>query len=217
MSEEQDDNFEHLGITHFLDFAYGGEPEWSLFAVKAPIEAVSAAFAEYAKAERRLTDVPRKAAGGDGDELAQLAAVVQIKDNPWTVVYRSLLWVDSPQLEGVPREARELSARLKTNAVAFIAEDTSGAMAYELFEVGKSLENAEWESGGDFFSFKSTLRKKPVLEEVGDEFADEFFREQGIYLPSCYPMSEGDKHWLAVDEVSASVVERADLIELPDL
>ncbi|MDB6124718.1 MAG: hypothetical protein JWQ71_3711 [Pedosphaera sp.] len=215
MSNQSDSNDAHIGITHFLEFMYDGEPEWSLFAVKAPIEEVSAAFAEFRNAESSFTDVPRVAAGSD-DDLEQFVAVVQIKNNPWTVVFRSLLWVDESHLEDVPQEARELSARLKTKAVTFFAEDTSGAMSYEIFENGKSLESAEWESGGEFFSFKSTLRKKPDLEEVGDEFADEVFREQGIYLPSCYPMSDGEKHWLAVDEVSASAIVRADLIELSD-
>lgn len=214
MSKQSDSNPEHLGINHFLEFMYGGEPEWSLFAIKAPIDDVSNAFAEFRHAKSKATDVPRKTTGGDGDELAHLVAVIKLKDNPWTVVYRSLLWVDMTHLEGVPQEAKELSARLKTRAITFFGEDTSCAMAYEIFEDGKSLENAEWESGSEFSQFKSTLRKKPELDEVGDEFADEVFREQGIYLPSCYPKSDGEKKWLAVDTVSAGTIERADLIEL---
>jgi len=55
----------------------------------------------------------------------------------------------------------------------FIGEDTSGAIAYEIFEGGKSLEKAEWESGGEFSTFESTLREEPELESVDDKFADE--------------------------------------------
>jgi hypothetical protein len=202
-----------LGVTHFLDFMYDGQPEWSLFAIRAPFDDVANAFAAYRKPKHRYTNVPRQPAGAEGDELAHLAAIVKVKDNPWTVVFRSLLWVDSSHLAEVPQDAKELSTRLKTRAVTFFAEDTSGAMAYEILELGKSLENAEL-MDGEFSSFKSTFRKQPALEEVGDEFADEVFREQGIYLPSCYPRSEGGKHWLAVDKVSAGTIERADLIEL---
>jgi hypothetical protein len=117
-------------------------------------------------------------------------------------------------LTQVPQEAKELSSRLKTRAITFFAEDTSGAMGYEIFENGKSLESAEWESGGDFSRFKSTLREEPPLEVVEDDFADELFRTQGIYLPACYPKSKGQKQWLAVESASLNTIERADLIQL---
>jgi len=209
-----DNDVGHLGITHFLEFMYDGQPEWSLFAVKAPVDEVAAVFGKFCKAKNKTNNVPLKPAGESGDDLSNLVAVVQVKDNPWTVVLRSLLWVDSKHLENVPKEAKELSAKLKTRAITFIGEDTSGAMRYELFENGKSLESSEWESGGEFFSFKSKLRKKLDLEEVGDDFADEVFREQGIYLPACYPKSEGGKEWLAVEKASANVVQRTDLMEI---
>src|SRR6266567_7997170 len=114
-----------LGITHFLEFMYEGESEWSLFAISAPIEEVSKAFAQFRKAKNRWTDVPRKAPTEKYDELAYLAAVVKVSDNPWTVIFRSLLHITCVHLKAVPQEAKELSARLKTKAVAFFSEDTS--------------------------------------------------------------------------------------------
>jgi hypothetical protein len=194
MKNESKSKKDNIGIKHFLEFMYDGQPEWSLFAVKAPIEEVSSAFADLRKAKSRVTNVPRELVAAEGDELAQLATVVQVKDNPWTVVFRSLLWLDSSHLEEVPNEAQQLSARLKTRAVTFMGEDTSGAMGYEIFENGKSKAKEEWEDG--------------------DDDADAIFRREGIYLPSCYPREEGEKKWLAVDKKSASAIARADLIDL---
>jgi hypothetical protein len=194
MKKESKSKSTPVGIKHFLEFMYDGHPEWSLFAVKAPFEEVSTAFAKCRKAKGTFTDVPREPAGAVGDELAQLAAVVQVSGSPWTVVFRSLLWLDSSHLDEVPKEAKDLSARLKTRTITFMGEDTSGAMVYEIFESGKSVAKEEWEDG--------------------DDEADAIFREQGIYLPSCYPKAEGKKKWLAVDKKSAAMIERADLIDL---
>ena len=203
----------HAGVTDFLKFMYDGQPEWSLVAVKAPLDEVSDELVDFRGATTFTRDVPKKAAG-EYDDVAQLVAVVQVKNNPWTIIYRSLLYVDEALLEAVNEEAKELSARLNTRAISFTGEDTAGANRYELFEKGKLLELAEWESGGEFFRFKSTLRKRPDLEEVTDDFVDEFFRQEGIYLPACYPMSDAENSWLAHEKSAADVIERADLIEL---
>ena len=210
---QPDNHSEHLGITHFLKFMYDGQPEWSLFAVKASIDDVSEMFVQFRKAKNITINVLLKPAG-EYDDLSNAIAIVKVKNNPWTIVFRSLLTVDSAELENVPVETKELSIRLKTRAITFIGEDTSGAMGFEIYKNGKLLEKAEWESGGEFFSFESTLRERPELEEVGDEFADQVFRKEGIYLPACYPKSDGGKSWLAVEKNSENVIERADLVEL---
>ncbi len=214
MKDQAKNKAERLGVTDFLEFMYDGEPEWALFAVKAPIEQVSSTFADFREADNRHTDVPHKAPDGEYDDIAGLVSIVQVKGNPWTVVYRSLLYVDEELLEEVAQDAKELSRRLKTRAISFVSEDASGAMGYELFEDGSQVERAVWEVGGEFSEFESKLRKQPDLEEVGDEFVDEVFRREGIYLPYCYPKAEADDAWIAVEKVSADAVERADLIDL---
>jgi hypothetical protein len=205
----------HAGVSDFLKFMYDGQPEWSLVAVKAPLDDVSEELVDFRGAKTFTRDVPRKP-GGEYDDVAQSVAVVQVKHSPWTIIYRSLLYVDEGLLEAVTEEAKELSARLNTRAISFIGEDTAGANRYELFEKGKLLELAEWESGGEFFRFKSTLRKRPDLEEVTDEFVDEFFKQEGVYLPACYAMSDGENSWLAHEKSAGDVIERADLIELEE-
>ncbi|HSU53722.1 MAG TPA: hypothetical protein VLT36_06660 [Candidatus Dormibacteraeota bacterium] len=204
-----------LGVMDFLKVIYDGQPEWSLLAVKASIEEVSEEFSDFRAANSVSRDVPRKP-GKEYDDVAELVAIVQVKGNPWTIVYRSLLYVDESHIEAVAEEAKELSARLNTRAVTFVGEDTAGANGYKIFENGKLLEDAEWENGGDFFRFKSSLRKRPALESVEDEYVDGIFREEGIYLPACYPLSESGESWLAIEKSSLDAVERADLIELAE-
>jgi hypothetical protein len=203
-----------MGITDFLKFMHDGQPEWSLVAVKAPIDEVTDEFADLHGAETVVRDVPRKATSEKYDEVSTYIAVVQVKDNPWTIIFRSLLYVDESHIEAANEEAKELSAHLNTRAITFVGEDTSGSQAYKLFEKGNLLEEAEWEVGGELYGFKSKLRKKPAVEAVGDEFADGFFTEQEIYLPCCYPKSEDGQHWLAIEKGSLEVIERADLVDL---
>ena len=214
MKDDRNKSSSQAGIADFLKFMYDGQPEWSLLAVKAPIDEVTDEFAEIHGSETVLRDASRKPTTEKFDDVADQIAIVQLKDNPWTIVFRSLLYVDEEVIERANEEAKELSARLNTKVVAFIGEDTSGSQAYKLFEKGKLLEEAQWEVGGELYTFKSKLRKKPAIETVGDEFAEGFFTEQEIYLPCCYPKYEDGQAWLAVEKNSIELIERADLIEL---
>ena len=202
------------GAAHFLKFIYDGEAEWALLAVQAPLKPVADAFMKQAKAKKRDRDVPLKPAGAGHDEVAPLVAVVQMWDNPWTIIFRSLFQVDEAGLGGVVEAAKLLSKQLKTRGIAFVGEDTSGALGYDLFEKGRLLERAVWEEGADFSIFESTSRKRPDLDTVDNRFADEVFRQQGIYLPACYPVTKGKRSWLAIEKASAGAIQRADLIIL---
>jgi len=203
-----------LGIADFLKFMHDGQPEWSLLAIRAHIDEVSDEFADLHGSETILRDAPRKPTTEQYDDVAHQIAIVQTKENPWMIIFRTLLYVDEENIEAANEEAKELSARLNTRAISFIGEDTSSSQGYKLFEKGKLLEEAEWEIGGELYTFKSKLRKKPALESVGDEFAEGFFAEQEIYIPCCYPKSEDGQSWLAVEKNSVELIDRADLIEL---
>jgi len=214
-TQTQDKESHRLGVADFLKFMYDGQPEWSLIAVKAPAEEVAEELADFRGAKNVFKGVEIKP-GAEYDDVEQLVSVVQVKDNPWTIIFRSLLYADAAAIEHAAEDAKELSGRLSTRAISFIGEDTSGANAYSLCEKGKLLEEAEWEVGGEFFRFKSSLRKRPALESVEDEFVDELFRNEGIYVPSCYPRADKGEPWLAVDKSSEGLVEWAELIELAD-
>ena len=200
-----------IGVRHFLKFMQEGQPEWALFAIKAPIEEVSAGFAEFRCSKKRVVDVPRRGPT-DNIDIAFLTAVVQTRGNPWTLVFRSLTDIEATQLRRVPEEAKTLSERLATRAVTFFAEDTSGGIGYEILERGQSLERADW--ADELTRFESTLRQKPAQQQDRDKFVDDVFRAEGIYIPCCYPQSSGQEEWLVVEDVSADAVERADLIDI---
>jgi hypothetical protein len=206
---------EQLGVRHFLEFMYDGQPEWSLFAVKAPAEEVSEEWVDFRGAKAVHRDVTIKA-GGEADVASSVVAIVQVRNSAWAVIYRSILYVDEAHLDAVAEEAKEFSARLNTRAITFIGEDTSGANSFQLFEKGKSVEEAEWEAGGEFFKFKSTRRKRPEMDKVTDEFIDSIFREEGIYVPACYPVQEEEQFSLTVEKSSADSIEKADIIEPED-
>src|SRR5437588_2019651 len=211
-TEPKNKGSEHLGVTDFLKFMYDGQPEWSLLAIKASAEEVTEELTDFHGAKNVFKSVEIKP-GAEYDDVEQLVAVVQIKDNPWTIVFRSLLYVDEEGIERAAEDAKELSGRLSTRAISFVGEDTSGANAYKLFDKGKMLEDVEWETGGEFFRFKSSLRKRPALESVEDSFVDDFFRQEGVYVPSCYPRADKGEPWLACEKSAEGLIERADLVE----
>jgi hypothetical protein len=213
MKDEPKKSSSPAGIADFLKFMYDGQPEWSLVAVKSSIDEVTEEFADLHGSETVLRDAPRKPTTEKYDDVADQIAIVQVKDNSWTIIFRTLLYVDEENMESAKEDAKELSARLNTKAIMFIGEDTSGSQAYKLFEKGNLLEEAEWEVGGELYTFKSKLRKKPAVEAVGDEFAEGFFTEQEIYLPCCYPKNEDGQSWLAVEKNSIELIDRADLVE----
>lgn len=199
-----------LGVKDFTRMDV--HPEWSVFAVKAPGDAVAKALAEFRKPVRLDRRVPLKPAK-KFEQIARLTAVVVVKANPWTVVLRSVGDVSSQELEGVPEEAKTISAKLKARAATLLFEDTSHAMGYALYERGRLLEEAEWERGGEMSSFTSTLRQQPKRKRFGEDFADQLFRSEGIYIPACYPRMEGGRVWLSVQKPSVGLIDRADLLE----
>ena len=132
-TEPKNKGSEHLGVTDFLKFMYDGQPEWSLLAIKASAEEVTEELTDFHGAKNVFKSVEIKP-GAEYDDVEQLVAVVQIKDNPWTIVFRSLLYVDEEGIERAAEDAKELSGRLSTRAISFVGEDTSGANAYKLFD-----------------------------------------------------------------------------------
>lgn len=182
------------GAAHFLEFIRDGESEWALLAVKAPFEQVADAFTKHSRAQKRHNEVAIQVPK-EPEEVARMGAVVQVKDNPWTVVYWSVYFAGVTEIEGSIEAAKALSAQLLTQAVAFVGEeDTSDFISYEFFEGGKTIA-------------------KPELGPDDDELIDKFFCKQGIYLPACYPAAKGKRSRLMVDKSSKGTVERADLVD----
>jgi ankyrin repeat protein len=180
------------GASDFHSFIASGEPEWALVAIKAPIERVSAALCTFLKSDQLTQNVPIKADAGEMDEVANAIAIVSVASNPWAVVFLSLFHANGQSINQATEAARALSGQLKTPAIFYAAEGTSDEAGILQFENGEMVAD------------------EPQL--VDEAEADRFFREQGVYLPACYPKSKASRFWLAVEKASADRIERADLI-----
>src|SRR5262249_14277418 len=132
--------------------------------------------------------------------------LLQLKDNDWTILLRTL-----GHCMEVQNEARELSKRLKTRVYIYLGEGTSGAEEYELFENGESMEKATDCEG---ITFESKLRKQPKFDTK--TFPDPVLADDGIYLPCCQVEDDGYDVKLALKRLEPASVARADFISLRD-
>jgi hypothetical protein len=194
---QQPDSFSPpVGARDLLAFIKDwGHPEWVVLAAEAPIGPVSKVLAAAHSAKEVLHRVTLRAAGKQDNEIAPLVAVAQCANAPWSVVFVSLcLPVGEGDFRSAQDDARLLSSKLKTRALAFIGEDTSGAMGYRLYRNGEEVGQKEWDQS-----------------KTGA--ADKAVAELGLYLPACYPCTRRGETWLAVAGSSLSRLERADLIK----
>lgn len=174
-----------LGMRDFQNFIYQGHPEYSIFAVKADIDRVmpvlikdeeSTGWKKDIKSESKIWDVI--------PEGSNSIPIIQPKENEWTVVYFYTGWMDLANV------CTNISLKLDTLVMSLGEEDTSGAIGYELFDRGKSIERAEGCPGEEMF-FESQVREEPEFDDFDDDesdavnqFIDNRFAEEGIYIPS---------------------------------
>lgn len=238
-----------FGVIDFLNMAYEGHPEYTIIAVKAPLEDTIEAFMAASQQRQtrqhfntravelqdrqvanvrfeRLKDITVREAQPE-EEVAAAIAAISTYGCDWTILLRSIFYAHD-EIFDVPIEARAISTKLQTRTVTLIEEDTSGAIAYELFENGDRLEYFS-EAGEEDFDFDSKLRSKPEIsfeedwddedeeaeyedcsEEPRVQFVDAFFRDLGVYLPACYLTGDPQQPALAVDMASLEAIERAD-------
>jgi ankyrin repeat protein len=204
-----------VGVKDFLELAHYTEPEFSVIAIRAPADRAAAAFADLRGARQWEREVPIQAAGKPGKPNATVTAVVKVKRNPWTIIFRSTFCLGNHGYQSAVEDAQELSARLQTRAVAFIREKKAETVGYDLFGRGRLWEHAQWMEESSVCRFRSRFRRKPGKGELGEDFTDKIFRKLGIYLPACYPQYRRRRAWLSVEKVSARTVQRADVMVLP--
>jgi len=171
----------------FLKLVNTGEAEWALLAVKAPFDAVSDAYLKFTKSKSRQENVPIRPAA-DAEEIPLLAAVVKVKDSPWTIILYTIFWIRLPDAKHVDEAAKELSKSLQTRALAWIGREETDNGRCVLFEDGKKIATA------------NNARAITLLTR------------EDVRVPAYYPTRKGDESWLAVEKSSLSKVERADLI-----
>lgn len=182
-----------LGMKPFQDWIYQGHPEYAIFAVKAPIENVGAALVEKFEVKEWQKQVASEKSLFDAlpENNSQWIPVLQPADNDWTVVYWYVGgWKDLSYIY------QKLSSLFQTRTISLAEEDTSCAIAYDIYDNGEKLESAEW-CPGEELMFESSIREEPELdnfedyddEEDGEEAAiSQFFNgvfiEEGVFIPS---------------------------------
>jgi hypothetical protein len=201
------------GVEHFAKMMFRGQPEWSVLAVEAPFDAVTKELLRLRHSRLVRENASIKLASKRAETGADLCVVVAVRDNRWTVVFRSLGHVPGDMLISAPRDAKTISLRLKARLIEFQAEDTSGNLRYEFYESGKVTERAEWDMAGERQIFKSKRKTRPKTMR-GTAFADSIFSELGIYLPACYPRQTAKSCWVIAERTSFRHVECANLLEL---
>src|SRR5688572_6955587 len=100
-----------------------------------------------------------------------LVPVVQVEGTPWA----SVLWItagpiDLDLIDNANKTAKKLSSSLKSRALTFMGEDTSGACALHVFDRGSEIEHKEWLDDG----------RPPA-----------FIKSSGLYIPPCFAMKRG--------------------------
>jgi hypothetical protein len=174
-----------LGMRDFQNFIYQGHPEYSIFAVKADIDRVIPVLMKDAKNTGWKKDIKSESKIWDSiPEGSNCIPIIQPKDNQWTVIYFYTGLMDSADV------CTNISAELDTLVMSLCEEDTSGAIGYELFDRGKSIERAEGCPGEELF-FESQVREEPEFDDFDDDesdavnqFINNRFAEEGIYIPS---------------------------------
>jgi ankyrin repeat protein len=199
------------GVKAFVKVMRQGQAAWALAAIRAPIAKVSEALAALRKGGTWVYGVSMNPKPKEHEVVPRVVLVIKLRQHPWTIVFRSLFDLQADDLFGALEDAKQLSGRLKTCAITFAAEDTSGVVTYNIFEDGELLEHVEWENGGAFTDFDSAFRRKPCLSKVDDEYADRVFRSEGLYIPPCYPTGGRGTYQVALLGPRASTIERADV------
>ncbi len=212
-----------LGINHFLEMISSYHPKWIVVAVKADVDRVSDSLTEIAKVKSIRRNVTISEIEYEQTSSSDMIAIAQPKNNSWSVIS----W-------GLNSWAELLSKRLHTKAVTLAMDDTSAGTTYEIYHNGKLVEKADWAPGFNMH-YESNIRPQPNLdlldpddddetydeekgtthnEQVFHKFVDRVFCEEGVYIPTCWPQSNGEDGQLFVEAWSIGLIERANLLDI---
>jgi ankyrin repeat protein len=202
------------GLHDLLEMVRYVEPEYSVIAVKASLDKTAAAFAEFCRIKKWTPDVPCHDLAKPGRANASVIAFVRIKRNSWTIILRSVFCLADGGEELAVEEAKELSTRLRTNALVLVRNATEETTAYDFFGRGRRWEHARWTEHASSSRFSTRFRRKPARGESPEDFVDAVFRQQRIYVPAAHPRSKGKRTGLEVAKSSAPAIQRADIMVL---
>jgi hypothetical protein len=176
-----------LGMKEFQDWINQGHPEYAVFAVRAPIEAVGQMLTKEGYASDRRPQVQSTDSLMEiiPDDNYKWKPVIQPAANSWTVLYWAVsYWTD---LESI---CQKIASRLETRVISLREEDTSCSVCYTIYERDQLVELVSWCPGEDLY-FQSEIRNEPELDDfsssegnVINRFINETFIAEGVYIPS---------------------------------
>jgi hypothetical protein len=187
----------------------------SMVLVKAPIELVSQAFSQLKQAEIWMRGVYEH----EVKFIGQSVMVFQLREHPWTVIYRFCkppYDSDLPYPVGATAEdAQNLSNLLNTRVIYYTASDTSGTINYHLYQDGISIERLFFEEES-YIEFESQLRQLEAKDiENAYSFTLNFIREQDAYIPALFVLecpNLDERIILRLENLNLSDLERMDYI-----
>jgi hypothetical protein len=188
-----------LGMWDFQTWIHEGHPEYSIFAIKAPIDEVGQAMAQYCKGDEWQKTVQSSSPLWDvlRAKDQNWMPLVQPKNSDWTAVYWCVGgWRDCA------KKLQKLSTILDTLAIGLAEADTAGTLGYELFDRGQRVEQLDY---CDEIFFESELQDEPEFDDFEDSewdtvsrFINARFSEEGIYIPT-WQMAISDEWMGRVD------------------
>jgi hypothetical protein len=174
-----------LGMKDFQNWIYEGHPEYAIFAVKADIDRVAPVLGNSpqtiwqkdVQSATRILDIVSDCGRND-------LTIIQPTESEWSIVY----WADLLKLSDL---CSDISAKLGTKVMSLCESDTAGAIGYQIFDRGKSIERVEAYPGEELF-FESEIGEEPEFNEfdedsemdVYNKFINDRFIEEGIYIPA---------------------------------
>ena len=144
--------------------------------VRAPVESVATMLNQVKNPIDWLQDVYLQPIETHSRGLIAL----QFRGHAWSIIHELNFW----QYSDYEPDAQSLSLALNTCGVYYYISDTAYELIYALYDEGKCSEKMIFRDNEEFH-FESQIRpltKADIRSPNG--FADDFFREQDIYIPS---------------------------------
>jgi hypothetical protein len=202
MPQQVVDDSKKLGIADFLECI--GNYEWSMFAVKAPLEEVVEKLVDLHSIQRWRSlkleilkiDVEKRTSQTHG----QVGGAIPVAEvHGWTCIPWTACWymediagfqgiiglqdnhATSKDIKTIPKT---ISNELQARVVTFFAEDTDGLIGYQIFDAGESLEHFVHTPGGRLF-WQSELREAPSGNlDDDDDYWDDYVEGEPRKLSS---------------------------------
>jgi hypothetical protein len=197
------------GCKEFLVNAQLSHSEWSVVLVKAPVDKVCEALSQV----RNVTSVEPEVHGREISAASKFFVVTKSRKNDWTVIYESIFWLID--VEGPYRDGEAFSEILKTAAIVFIAEDTSGAIGIRIFDSGEMRRDVP-----DIYEELGVDQEEEDMEDEEwtryDQALHEIIEDEGAYIPACNLTTMENKVLVEFVNCDDDDLERVDMVFLDE-